>query len=81
MEFSHAALKSYIRKLHLVPGDALIVSNIKVLEQLQSMPAMDFSVPVIFCPDGTGLEKATREQILECLERIDEAIAQAQGMA
>ena len=81
MDFSHSALASYIKKIHLTPGDALIVSNLEVLKQLQRMPAMDFNVPVIFSADGSGLEKATREQILECLERIDQAMAQAQGIA
>jgi hypothetical protein len=78
--FSHAALSSYIRKIHLVPGDVLVVSNLKVLEQLQKMPAMDFQVPVIFSPDGSGVERITREQLMETLERIDEAEAASQGI-
>src|SRR6266513_1738944 len=55
MQFSHDSLRSYLRKLHLEPGDCLVVSNETVLKQLQRMPAMDFHVPVIFAPDGQGL--------------------------
>jgi len=44
------------------------------------MPAMDFHVPVIFAPGGQGLATATRAEVLEILERIDEAEALAQGI-
>lgn len=78
--FSHSALAGYVKKLHLVPGDILIVSHPEVLQQLQRMPAMSFNVPVLFSPDGT-LNKATREQVLEVLQRIDEAQAVAEGIS
>jgi len=52
MQFSHQSLRSYVRKLHLEPGDCLIVSHADLLKQLQRMPAMNFHVPVIFAPDG-----------------------------
>lgn len=77
--FSHSALAGYVRKLHLTPGDILIVSNPEVLQQLQRMPAMSFSVPVVFAAEG-NLSKANREQVLEILERIDEAQAVAEGI-
>ena len=77
--FSHSALDSYIRKLHLVPGDILIVSNTDVLAQLQKLPSLDFNVPVVFSADGK-LDKASREQVLEILNRIDEAEAAALGI-
>ncbi len=80
MQFSHDSLRSYLRKLHLAPGDCLIVSNETILKQLQRMPAMDFHVPVIFAPGGQGLATATRAEVLEILERIDEAEALAQGI-
>ncbi len=44
------------------------------------MPAMNFHVPVILAPDGQGLTRATRAEVLEILERIDEAEAIAQGI-
>lgn len=44
------------------------------------MPAMSFYVPVVFSPDGSGMEKASREQVLEILQRIDEAQAVAEGI-
>lgn len=72
-DFSHAALQGYLKKLALKPGDILIVRHPEVLKQLQEIPAMDFYVPVVYCgPDG-GLERATRDQVLEILQRIDEA--------
>lgn len=80
MEPSHASLRSYIKKLNLQPGDCLIVSHEGVLKQLQRMPAMSFHVPVVFCPEGGGMEKASRDQVLEVLQRIDEAQAAAEGM-
>jgi len=72
-DFSHSALQAYLKKLSLRPGDILIVHNPEVLKQLQALPAMEFYVPVVFCGPGDGLEKANREQVLEILERIDEA--------
>lgn len=80
-DFSHAALSSYLRKLHLEPGDCLLVSNPEVLKQLQRMPAMSFTVPVIFDPDHKGLQRVTRAELLEILERIDEAEARALGIS
>lgn len=80
MQFSHSALASYIRKIHLEPGDCLIVSNPNVLQQLQQMPAMAFHVPVIFVPEKGGIQTATRQEILEILERMDEAEAAHQGI-
>ncbi len=80
MQFSHQSLRSYLRKLHLEPGDCLVVSHQEILKQLQRMPAMNFHVPVIFAPDGQGLTRATRAEVLEILERIDEAEAVAQGI-
>ena len=77
--FSHSALAGYVKKLHLVPGDILIVSHPEVLQQLQRMPAMGFNVPVVYSEDGK-LSKASREQVLEILERIDESQAVAEGM-
>lgn len=78
--FSHSALAHYVRKLHLEPGDCLVVSNPELLKQLQRMPAMNFHVPVIFSPGGEGLQRATRAEVLEILERIDEAEALALGI-
>lgn len=77
--FSHSALAAYVKKLHLVPGDILIVSHPEILKQLQSLPAMSFNVPVVFSAEG-NLAKANREQVLEILERIDEAQAVAEGI-
>ena len=74
--FSHSALAGFIKKINLVPGDILIVSNPEVLRQLQQMPAMAFTVPVVFAAEG-DLSKANREQVLEILMRIDEAQAVA----
>jgi len=79
MQFSHDSLRSYLRKLHLEPGDCLVVSHQEVLKQLQRMPAMNFHVPVIFATDGQ-LTRATRAEVLEILERIDEAEALAKGI-
>jgi len=67
-------------EVRLEPGDCLIVSHADLLKQLQRMPAMNFHVPVIFAPDGQGLARATRAEVLEILERIDEAEALAQGI-
>lgn len=80
-DFSHASLRSYLRKLHLEPGDCLLVNHPEVLKQLQRMPAMSFTVPVIFDPEGKGVQKVTRAELLEILERIDEAEARALGIA
>lgn len=44
------------------------------------MPAMSFTVPVIFDPEGKGVQKVTRTELLEILERIDEAEARALGI-
>lgn len=78
--FSHSSLAGYVKKLHLEVGDVLVVSNLEVLKQLQTMPSLGFYVPVLFSPDGKGIECATREQLVEAIERIDEAQAVAQGM-
>ena len=80
-DFSHAALSSYIKKIHLEPGDCLVVSHVEIIKQLQRMPSMNFYVPVIFSPDGSGIEKATRAEILETLERMDEAVAAHEGIS
>lgn len=79
--FSRSAFQGYIKKLHLTPGDVLIVSNQEILRQLQQMPSMNFVVPVLFSPDGKGLASATREQLVEAIERIDEAVAVHEGIA
>jgi hypothetical protein len=79
-DFCSPAVRQHIKKLSLAPGDVLIVSNEEILKQLQRMPAMSFYVPVVFSADGSGLSKASREQILEILERIDEAQAVAEGI-
>ena len=78
--FSHSALASYIRKIHLEPGDCLLIRNPEVLQQLQRMPAMSFHVPVIFDPEGKGIEKCTRAELLDILERMDEAEAAFKGI-
>lgn len=80
-DFCSAAVRNHVKKLSLAPGDCLIVSNVEILKQLQRMPAMTFHVPVVFSPDGSGMEKASREQVLEVLTRIDEAQAVAEGMS
>lgn len=80
MQFSHQSLRSYLRKIHLEPGDALVVKHPEVLKQLQRMPAMSFHVPVIFDPEGKGVERISRQEILEILERMDEAEAAYKGI-
>jgi hypothetical protein len=80
-QFSSAALKNYIRKVDLKPGDCLVVSHREVLKQLQRMPALGFYVPVVFSEDGLGMKKASRAQILEILDRIDESQAAAEGIS
>ncbi len=78
--FSHSQLGVFIKKLHLEPGDCLIVSKHEIIQQLQQMPAMAFHVPVILVPEHGGIQTATRQEILDILERMDEAEAAYKGI-
>lgn len=70
----------FLKKIHLEPGDCLIVSKHEIIQQLQQMPAMPFHVPVIFVPEYGGIQTATRQEILDILERMDEAEAAYKGI-
>lgn len=63
-----------IRKLRLERGDALLVSNYETLRYLSEMPLhLDFVVPLVFAPNG--VEKLTRQDLLNLLEQLDQTSA------
>jgi hypothetical protein len=66
-----SALSHDIEKLLLQPGDILVIRDEETLVALrgQSLPSITFPVPLLFVPGG--LEKATRQQLLDCLSVLD----------
>ena len=76
MSWSKIALREMVTqaidKIHLEPGDVLIVSKTEVLNQLAKLPALPFIVPVVYAETG-DLSKATRDQLIDLVERSDQA--------
>jgi hypothetical protein len=75
LAMSNAAFLSCVRKLNIQPGDILLVKSLEVAEQLSQAPTPGFVVPIIFDPSNAGLEKLTRQQLLDALEKLDEISA------
>lgn len=68
---SKAALLNVIKKLHLTPGDILLVKDIHTLEALAQLgQAVNFTVPLVFAPQG--IETLTRQDLLNLLEQLDQ---------
>lgn len=59
-----------IAKLEIKRGDILLVRSMEVLEQLTKTPA-EFQVPLIFDPQGLGITKLNRQQLLDVLDQLD----------
>lgn len=81
--FSHSALASYIRKLNLKPGNALVVTNLEVAKQFQMTitPGMNFNIPVFPMQNPDWVSTITRAELLEMIFQIDEAQAATEGIA
>ena len=71
LAMSNAAFLSCVKKLNIQPGDILLVKNLEVAKQLQYAPTPGFTVPIILDLSNGGLEKLTRQQLLDALEQFD----------
>lgn len=72
LPWSKASFLAAIQKLNIQRGDVLLVKSIEVYEQLLNNPSpVDFNVPVIMDPNGVGIGKLTRQQLLDALDQLD----------
>ena len=66
-------MKKAIRRLRLRRGDAIIVSDTRLIEQLQKIgPSMklEFDVPIFFVPEGTSFRRVCKEYVLKVAQEI-----------
>jgi hypothetical protein len=71
---SPALMASRIQKLSLARGDVVVVKDYETLKFLAEMPIhLDFVVPLVFAPQG--IEKLTRQDLLNLLEQADQVVA------
>lgn len=62
-----------LSKLHLEPGDVVVVNHPAAAEALMNLGSVvPFRVPIVVCPDG--IKKLSRQDLLNLLEQIEEPI-------
>jgi len=71
---SKAGLLNCVQKLHLTPGDVLICKDYETLKAIEGLGrVVNFTVPLVFSPQG--VEKLSRQDLLNLLEQIEQAPA------
>lgn len=61
-----------ISKLHLTPGDIIVVSHPDTLHYLEGLGKVtNFVVPLVFAPGG--IQKLSRQDLLNLLEQLDQS--------
>ena len=73
---SKASLQNQVQKLHLEPGDMVLVRDVETARALDELKVpLGFSVPIIFSPMGVQvLKKQDLLNLLEQLEQVDKSV-------
>lgn len=74
LSMSKAGLLNVLAKIHLEPGDILVVKDYETLKFLSEVHLpLAFHVPLVFSPKG--VEVLNREDLMNLLEQFDQTRA------